>query len=180
MARRQWEREGSWVGDGSSSRDIELWLDDAARLWLAHDGIWFQAVESEFGLATAIKLDEIAMKRFTVIEAQRIKKRLGLEQGGGLNVLRRALEARLYARLNEQVFEEYEDRLVFSMKTCRVQAARKRANLPDFPCKSVGIIEYEEFAREIDPRIKTRCLSCPPERSDMNVWCKWEFILDGS
>ncbi|MFA5383931.1 MAG: DUF6125 family protein [Eubacteriales bacterium] len=28
--------------------------------------------------------------------------------------------------------------MIFRMNTCRVQAARKRKGMPEFPCKSVG------------------------------------------
>ncbi|MEW6546118.1 MAG: DUF6125 family protein [Bacillota bacterium] len=153
-------------------------LVDAAKLWLAHDGLWFRAVEEEFGLEAAIKLDERAMARFTVLEAQRIMRRLGMEPGGGIPALVRALGERLYAYINEQdVIEQSENRVVFRMRTCRVQAARQRQGLPDFPCKSVGILEYSEFARIIDPRIQTRCVACPPDPHPPEFWCAWEFTL---
>src|SRR5581483_10401483 len=60
----------------------------------------------------------------------------------------RALSLRLYAVINTQRTEWSEDRrrLRFSMDVCRVQDARRRKGLPDFPCKSVGIIEFETFA----------------------------------
>ena len=71
---------------------------------------------------------------------------------------------RLYARLNVQEVTELSDRrAVFVMRDCRVQSARKRKGLPDFPCKSVGIVEYSEFARAVDPRIRTECIACPPD-----------------
>ncbi|MDH4138363.1 MAG: DUF6125 family protein, partial [Anaerolineae bacterium] len=50
------------------------WLEDAAKNWLAHDGLWFQAVERQYGLETAIALDAEAWRSFTVIEAKRIMK----------------------------------------------------------------------------------------------------------
>ena len=59
-------------------------LEDAAKNWLAHDGLWFQAVERKYGQETAIALDAEAWRSFTVIEAKRIMKRLGIEEGGGL------------------------------------------------------------------------------------------------
>jgi hypothetical protein len=65
------------------------------------------------------------------------------------------------------------------MRDCRVQAARKRRGLPDFPCKPVGLIEYSGFARTIDPRISTRCLACPPDPHPPDIWCAWEFTLEG-
>ncbi|HEY67193.1 MAG TPA: hypothetical protein G4N97_02855, partial [Thermoflexia bacterium] len=58
-------------------------LEDAAKNWLAHDGLWFLAVEEKFGMETAIELDRRAWEQFTVIEARRIMRRLGIEPGGG-------------------------------------------------------------------------------------------------
>jgi len=64
------------------------------------------------------------------------------------------------------------------MNNCRVQYARKQRNLPDFPCKPVGVVEYGDFAKTIDPRIKTRCISCPPEPHPENYYCAWEFTIE--
>ena len=156
-----------------------LLLQNAAKNWLAHDGLWFQAAEKKFNLDTAMELDTAAWEKFTVIEAERIMKFLNLKPGGGIPALKHALEFRLYALLNVQEVVDISDtRCVFRMKDCRVQSARKRRNLPDFPCKSVGITEYSGFARTIDPRIKTRCLTCPPDPHPPDVWCAWEFYLD--
>jgi len=158
----------------------ELWalLKDASKNWLAHDGLWFQAVENKFGIDAAMELDRKAWKNFTVIEAKRIMKRLGIEPGGGIPALVHALKFRLYAHINVQETKEVSDtRCVFHMNRCRVQEARKRQGLPDFPCKSVGIIEYSGFAKTIDTRIKTKCLVCPPDPHPPDVWCAWEFTL---
>ncbi len=98
--------------------------------------------------------------------------------GGGIPALLEALAHRLYARLNTQEATEVSDaRAVFVMRDCRVQSARKRKGLPDFPCKSVGVVEYAEFARAIDPRIETRCIACPPDDHPEDRWCAWEFTL---
>jgi hypothetical protein len=67
--------------------------------------------------------------------------------------------------------------LRFEMNDCRVQSARKRKGLPDFPCKPVGLVEYAGFASTIDPRIQTRCLACPPDPHPETYWCAWEFTL---
>ena len=153
-------------------------LIDAAKNWLAHDGLWFRAVEEKFGIDAAMELDKKAWETFTVIEAKRIMKRLGLSPGGGIPALIQALKFRLYAYINTQeVLEASENRCVFRMNSCRVQDARKRQGLADFPCKSVGIVEYSGFARTIDPRIQTRCLTCPPDPHPPDVWCAWEFFI---
>ncbi|NQT61874.1 MAG: hypothetical protein HQ556_02850 [Candidatus Marinimicrobia bacterium] len=153
-------------------------LDDFAKNWLAHDGLWFQAIESKHGMDTAIECDTEAWRRFTVIEAKRIMKRHNIGKGSGLDGLKKALDYRLYARLNKQrVIEETQDSFLFEMQECRVQVARSRHGLPDFPCKSVGIVEYTEFARTIDPRIITSCVSCPPDPHPDTYYCAWRFTL---
>ncbi len=156
---------------------VRIVMDDAKN-WLAHDGLWFQAVDAAHGMDAAIDADREAWARFTVIEAQRIMQRLGLEPGGGIAALCECLSHRLYARLNTQeVVEASDRRAVFVMRDCRVQAARERKGLPDFACKPVGIVEYTEFARTVDPRIRTRCISCPPDPRKSDVACAWEFTL---
>jgi hypothetical protein len=149
-----------------------------AKNWLAHDGLWFQAVERAHGLSHAIELDAEAWSRFSPIEAKRIKELFGLKEGGGLEALETALRYRLYAVLNTQRTERLEGRLRFYMNNCRVQAARKSKGLPDFPCKPVGLVEYSSFAAAIDPRIKTRCLACPPDEHPDVYHCAWEFWIE--
>ena len=153
-------------------------LEDAAKNWLAHDGLWFLAAETKFDMDTAIELDAMAWERFTVIEARRIMKRLGIEPGGGIPALKKALQFRLYARLNVQEIIDVDERtIVFRMNKCRVQTARQRDGRPDFPCKPVGLIEYGGFARAIDPRFRTRCIACPPDPHPDEYYCAWEFTL---
>jgi hypothetical protein len=157
---------------------LEKMLLDFAKNWLAHDGLWFQAVEKHYGMEKAIQLDTEAWERFTVIEAKRIMELHGIPQNGGLEALKKALKYRLYSVLNEQTFtEETENSFVFKMSDCRVQSARKRKNLPPFPCKSVGIVEYREFAKTIDPRIKTECIACPPDPEERDFYCGWKFSI---
>ena len=156
-------------------------LGDAARNWLAHDGLWFLQVEKAHGIDEAMRLDAGAWEQFTVIEAKRIIKRLGLPPGGGLQALKRALRYRLYAYLNVQEIIDVDDSTVlFRMNECRVQQARQRDQRPDFPCKPVGLVEYAGFAKTIDPRIRTRCVACPPDAHPADFWCAWEFSLDDS
>jgi len=156
---------------------IEL-LEIASKNWLAHDGLWFLAAEDAFDMETAIELDRRAWEQFTVIEAKRIIRFLGIEPGGGIPALKRALQYRLYARVNEQeIVEEHADTLVFRMNRCRVQAARQRKGLPDFPCKPVGLVEYGNFARTIDSRFETECIACPPDPHPEAYWCAWLFRL---
>jgi hypothetical protein len=162
-----------------SKEELLGWIQDAAKLWLAHDGLWFQAVEKSEGMEKAIAHDTTAWSRFSPIEARRIMERLGIRPGGGIEALVRCLQHRLYAHLNEQeVVEMTATSCIFRMKKCRVQLARERHGMPDFPCKSVGIVEYSTFASTVDPRLHTRCIACPPDGHPAEWYCAWEFTLE--
>lgn len=158
---------------------LEGMLVDFAKNWLAHDGLWFQAVERAHDMDEAIRMDTEAWERFTVIEAKRIMARHGIEVGSGLEGLKKALGFRLYAVLNEQeVRHETENSFEFYMVDCRVQSARRRKQMPLFPCKSVGLVEYAGFARTIDERIKTECIGCPPDpEAGQEFFCGWRFSI---
>lgn len=147
--------------------------------WLANDGIWFQAVEKKVGMFDAKRCNDTCWTRFSPLEAARIKDLVGLPEQGGLEALKTALDYRLYARLNEQaIVEETPDSFVFQMVDCRVQSARKRKNMEEYPCESVGIVEYSTFARTIDSRIKTECVGCPPNSHPKEWYCAWRFSME--
>ena len=148
--------------------------------WLANDGIWFQAVEKKFGMGDAKRCNDTCWTRFSPFEAHRIKALLKLPDDGGLPALKQALGLRLYAFINEQSIKEVDDHcFIFEMNNCRVQAARKRKGLPDYPCKSAGMVEYPYFASTIDPRIRTECIGCPPDAHPDEWFCAWKFCIDG-
>ena len=154
-------------------------ITDFAKNWLAHDGLWFQAVEKQYGLEKAIELDTEAWNDFTVIEARRIMKRHNIKENSGLEGLKKALGYRLYAALNiQEIRNETENSFEFYMVDCRVQSARRRKNMTLFPCKTVGVVEYSRFAETIDPRIKTECICCPPdEQAGEEYYCGWRFTI---
>ncbi len=162
-----------------NSEVMEAMLSDFAKNWLAHDGLWFQAVEKQFGIDKAIELDREAWEKFTVIEAKRIMARHQIHENGGLEGLKKALGFRLYAFINvQEIRNETDNSFEFYMVDCRVQSARRRKQMPLFPCKSVGIVEYSGFAKTIDPKIKTECIACPPDyAAGKEFYCGWRFSI---
>jgi hypothetical protein len=146
--------------------------------WLANDGIWFQAVERRFGMNDAKRCNDSCWTRYSPFEAERIKKILKLPENGGIPALHKALAFRMYALINEQSVEQVDENcIIFRMNKCRVQAARQRRGLPDYPCKSVGLVEYPYFASAIDRRIQTECIGCPPDPHPEDWFCAWKFTL---
>ncbi|MBU1318302.1 MAG: hypothetical protein KKH67_03800 [candidate division Zixibacteria bacterium] len=157
----------------------EVQLKELAKRWLAMDGLWFQAVERKYGMEAAIELDKQAWAHFSPIEANRIMNFLGIEPGGGLDALEKCLQYRCYSFINTQeITRPAPDKCVLKMTACRVQDARHRKGMNPFPCKEVGVIEYETFAKTIDPRIEVNCIACPPDEQKRDFWCAWEFTLN--
>ena len=162
--------------DLSREELIEL-VEIYAKNWLAHDGCWFLAAEEKLGMGTAIEMDARAWENFSPVEARRIMQVFEIPKVGGLVSLERALQFRLYATVNRQVSERVDgSTLRFRMVECRVQQARQRKGLAPFPCKPVGLVEYSQFARTVDPRIETICCHAPPDAVTAE-FCEWEFRL---
>jgi len=164
----------------ATKEELVEFLTEMAKNWLVSDGCWFQAVEKSFddGMYNAKRINDSCWVRFSYIEAKRIMKRLNLPERGGIPALRQALGYRQYALVNKQeIIDLNENKIVLRMNGCRVQSARKRAGLPDYPCKSGGIVEHTRFAEAIDRRIKTTCIACPPEPHPKEWYCAWEFEL---
>lgn len=153
--------------------------EKVAANWLANDGVWFQSIEFTKGMQDAKRCNDGCWGRFSPFEAWSIKGFLNLPENSGLEGLKKALQFRLYATINkETISEETPTSIVLKMIDCRVQSARKRKGLADYPCKSAGIVEYETFAKSIDPRIKTECIGCPPDDHPDEWYCAWRFSIN--
>ncbi|MBQ0070776.1 MAG: hypothetical protein KBS81_02800 [Spirochaetales bacterium] len=101
-----------------------------------------------------------------------------MPEEAGLEGLKKALNVRFYANLNENsFFYDETGALIYTVKKCRVQHARTEKGMELHPCKSVAIYEYSGFASTIDKRVQTECLSCFPDVTDATCSCKWRFSL---
>lgn len=153
-------------------------LEAMAANWLALDGVWFQAVETRESMVDAKAVNDGCWKYFSPLEASRIKEMRSLPEQGGLETLAKTFEHRLYGVLNEQeIFFEEDGALVMRMVKCRVQNARQRKGLPDYPCKSAGVVEYATFGETVDKRIVCECIACPPDPHPEGYFCAWRFRM---
>ena len=147
--------------------------------WLAGDGVWFQSVEAEYGMYDAKRCNDSCWAWFSPFEAWSIKRLLNLPEQSGIAGLKKALQRRMYAKINVQsIIEEDPMSITLQMNDCRVQSARKSKGMDDYPCKSAGLVEYTNFARAIDSRIKTICIGCPPDHHPEEWFCAWRFSIE--
>ncbi|MCL0030201.1 DUF6125 family protein [Thermodesulfovibrionales bacterium] len=103
-------------------------MDTVAVNWLANDGVWFQAIEFESGMNDAKRCNDSCWAHFAPFEAWSIKKFLNLPEQAGLDGLKKALNFRLYARINTQSFiDEGQNSFIFQMNECRVPSSLPQA-----------------------------------------------------
>lgn len=154
-------------------------MDSVAANWVVNDGVWFQAVEFTRGMNDAKRCNDSCWAQFSPFEAWAIKNFLNLPEKPGLEGLKKALNFRVHARVNtHSIVDESSDSFIFQMNECRVQSARKRKGLDDYPCKSGGLVEHTYFARSVDPRIQTECIGCPPDDHPDTWYCAWRFRIN--
>jgi hypothetical protein len=158
---------------------LEKLIEGLAVNWLAGDGVWFQTVESRHGMLEAKRCNDSCWAWFSPFEAWSVKRLLNLPEQSGIEGLKKALQLRMYAKINVQtIIDESPNSILFKMNDCRVQAARKKKGMDDYPCKSAGMVEYTNFARAIDSRIKTECIGCPPDAHPEEWFCAWRFYIE--
>jgi hypothetical protein len=149
-----------------------------SRNWQSIDGNWFGLVEAEFGLETAVRLDLMSWGKQAVLEAQRIKNVLQLDEGGLPSVL--TVLSFMTWQLASPLFEieeESQERIVFYYPHCAIHESRNRQRKPVFPCKTMKLGLLSSIARVVEPGAVVRCLHCPPDPHQEGFWCKWELSL---
>ena len=147
---------------------------------LVIDGCWFQAVEDEYGQEKAVELDTRAWARYGLIEAKRIMKTFNIAEKG-TSALAKALNYQIWVHAQNMAWDIPEvtgNSVVFNVTDCGIQRARIKSGRGEFPCKGVGIVLFQEFAKAIDPRFSLNCLVCPPDEHPDDLWCSWEFRLE--
>ena len=167
--------------DALTREELVGLLEITAKDLIALDGTWFQSLEREQGMDTAMEHDRTAWRRFVPSEARRLKKLLGLSDRCGLEGLAEALPLRCTSLANEWEICREDDgaALVFRITDCRVQNARARKGMEFHPCKSVGELEYAGFAAALDDRIHCECVSCVPDIPANTCNCAWLFRMEG-
>ena len=162
-----------------SEQLVGLLLAQMRNLWTV-DGLYFLGIEEAFGTKAAVDIDQKVWEVMGKLEARRLRELLGVESGGlaamlgGLRLTSWALD------LEHKEVAAGKGRAIFRNRSCRVQNARLKKGLGEFPCREVRLGYLRSFAREFDPGIEVNCNLCPPGAHPENLWCEWEFsIRDG-
>jgi hypothetical protein len=147
-----------------------------SRNWLTVDGLWFSGVEEKFGLDSALELDFRMWRIGSKIEAKRIKEILPLA-GSGLESVLRVINFMGWAASFGYRVDRSKDRALWTCTYCPPQVHRKKAGLPELPCRPTFEACFANVCEVVDPSVQVTCLICPPDPHPEDVWCQWEFSV---
>jgi hypothetical protein len=138
------------------------------------DSFWYLKVAEQFDEPTADRLNEKVWGRITAMAAKNLVKRFAIEERG-LKGFVRALRYWPWCILVDYHIDESPEEVMISVPSCPTQDARTRRGLKEYDCREMHRLEFNSFAKEIDPRIETCCLFAPPEPRREGAVCKWRF-----
>jgi hypothetical protein len=138
------------------------------------DGYWFSYVEREYGLESAVRINEEIWSRIATRTAKDIKSSFDIK-GKGVERVWNALKLLPWYTITNYEVNVEEDSLVITIPVCLPQGIRAKKNLGEYPCKEMHRRVLENFVKEIDDSIGVTCVFAPPDEHPKDVYCKWIF-----
>jgi len=164
--------------DAHSRQDLLKLLQLAGGLIAAIDGLWFLAVEDQFGYSEAIRLDTKVWEKYAHIVVKRMKDKIGLSKTGIEGIKELIGFDPLLLNLDYEIPELSEKTMLLRVNKCPVLEAMERAGRKTFVCESTTGLYFRNIAKEIDPQVVVSPLRLPPRVSPKDVCCEWLFTTE--
>lgn len=165
--------------DSLEAPALREYIQFLLRQYRVMDSFWYLYLTELFDEATADRLNEKVWGKIPALGARDLMKRFHLREKG-LKGFVQALRYWPWQIIVGYRIEENADEVIISVPSCPTQEARLKHGLKVYHCKEMHRLEFESFAREIDPRIQTECVFAPPDPHPPELICQWRFHLPAS
>jgi len=159
--------------------DLIRYIDFLMWQYRLVDAFWFLITEKTFSLEVASKLNADVWGRIGTHMARDIKRRFKIS-GKGVDAVLEALSYNPWAFITNYGVERREGVAVISVTHCAPQEARRKHGKSEFLFKNMHVKFFMNFSKEIDDKVRVRCLFAPPDSHPKDLWCRWEFFDSAS
>jgi len=136
------------------------------------DGYWFAYIEKEYGLETAVKINEEIWGKIATRTAKDIKSMFKID-GKGIERVMNALKYFPWYTITSYQVSREGDALIIQIPKCVPQEIRAKKGMGEYPCKEMHRRILENFVREIDNSTEVKCVFAPPDEHPKDTYCKW-------
>jgi hypothetical protein len=159
-----------------TKKELIDYCEMMANNWWNLQNNWMLNITQRYGSETAAEFDALVFGRQAEVQAWRLKKLFNL--GDDIQSMIKAVNlSTLLSNVEFEYVEVGEKHCRIRVISCSMQLARRDLGLPELPCKIAGMAANSRFALAINPKIKTTCIVCPPDKHPENLWCEWQFDL---
>jgi hypothetical protein len=140
------------------------------------DGLYFLGIEKRHDMEEATEVDAECWRYMGKVEAKELKRFLDLDQpdpAQALWMLRHTSWAVSHHLKSYGV--EDDGAAWFTVDQCRTQLIRLDKGLEPHPCRQVREGYLQAFLQEANPALTLETVSCPPDITVQEVWCKWRI-----
>ncbi|VUT27660.1 MAG: hypothetical protein SYNGOMJ08_00209 [Candidatus Syntrophoarchaeum sp. GoM_oil] len=160
-----------------TAEELEALMNTFAWFWGNLHQRWRAAIEEVYGLDAALSIELKIMGSVGRTHAKQLKKVFDAEKSiSGF--------MKLFEFVPENFLEHFEivkldeEEVIFRNPSCSAQKARLKKKLPEYPCKEAGLVYFNAFASELDPRLKVSVITAPPDDHPDDCWCEWRVYLE--
>jgi hypothetical protein len=158
----------------SKEQLIDMMFMHIRNMWSV-DGLYFVGIEDKIGTEAATEIDTKVWEVMGKLEARRLREVLGIEPNN-IDAISKYMRATgWHLDLEDVELDVTGNQIIERNIDCRVQTARIKKGLGEFPCKQVRLTYMKSFFQELNSEIEVECIQCPPDAHPEDLWCAWRI-----